>query len=48
VDGDAKDAFGEENSFGVMSEGAVAKVGEKRLRFVNYVDNALRYGGRVR
>jgi hypothetical protein len=34
VDGNAKDAFGEENSFGVMSEGAVAKVGEKRLRFV--------------
>jgi hypothetical protein len=34
VDGNAKDAFGEENPFGVMTQGAVAKVGEKRLRFV--------------
>jgi len=34
VDGNTKDAFGEENPFGVMTEGAVAKVGENRLRLV--------------
>jgi hypothetical protein len=34
VDGNTKDAFGEENPFGVMTEGAVAEVGEKRLRLV--------------
>jgi|HubBroStandDraft_2_1064218.scaffolds.fasta_scaffold251168_2 hypothetical protein len=33
-DVDAKDAFGEKNPFRVMAEGAVAEVGEKRLRFV--------------
>jgi hypothetical protein len=33
-DGDAKDAFGEENPFGVMAQGAVAEVWEESLRFV--------------
>lgn len=32
--GDAKDAFGEENPFGVMAHGPVTEVGEERLRFV--------------
>ena len=33
-DGDAKDSFGKENSFRVMSECAVTEVWEKSLRFV--------------
>ena len=33
-DGDAKDAFGEENPFGVMAQGAVAEVWEEGFRFV--------------
>jgi hypothetical protein len=34
ADGDAKDAFGEENPFGVMAQGAVAEVWEESFRFV--------------
>ena len=33
-DGDAKDAFGEENPFGVMAQGVVAEVWEESFRFV--------------